>query len=455
MLINISEYFIESGREWRIGENTDVPREVAARWIADGKATADTDGVRNQSPVSGGGAPRKYLRAACIGTSIYSGAGLKAPDGTTILIGNTWAPMKPWEQCPGQDSWFTWLCLLSGGMIRHYLNGAISSDVLSNMVSRYYADIGQYRPDVVFFGDPTNDINGDQTDSDIRSRIDNLRLQIISSGATPILVMASPRGDNATKNQRTRQHNVWARYYADANGLMLIDPFAVMLDPESTSGYPLAGSTVDSLHPTMDTAQLAGLKALDDLAGVLVGNTVAGPSRMPWIAQDRAATPNLLANPLFQDDANADGSADGWAGSGTRTLGTEFGAVVGTYQQVVFTSPANFYFPITIDGVTHAVGDRIAFSALISVTNTASAQVAAGILKIGGAVYSSTAFGYGNSGSGLSLDVPWTPIYCEMTVPTGATLLRCGMFAAAGSGSMRMAQARAINLTKQYGISLG
>ena len=56
MLVNITEHFIESGREWQVGQNPDVPREVAAMWIADGKATADTDGVRNQSPVSGGGA---------------------------------------------------------------------------------------------------------------------------------------------------------------------------------------------------------------------------------------------------------------------------------------------------------------------------------------------------------------------------------------------------------------
>ena len=55
MLVNITEHFIESGREWQVGQNPDVPREVAAMWIADGKATADTDGARNQFPVSGGG----------------------------------------------------------------------------------------------------------------------------------------------------------------------------------------------------------------------------------------------------------------------------------------------------------------------------------------------------------------------------------------------------------------
>ena len=53
MFINISEHFIEAGREWNIGENPDVPTEVADRWISEGKATADTDGVRNQYPVSG------------------------------------------------------------------------------------------------------------------------------------------------------------------------------------------------------------------------------------------------------------------------------------------------------------------------------------------------------------------------------------------------------------------
>ena len=53
MLVNITEHFVESGREWQVGQNPDVPREVAAMWIVDGKATADTDGARNQSPVSG------------------------------------------------------------------------------------------------------------------------------------------------------------------------------------------------------------------------------------------------------------------------------------------------------------------------------------------------------------------------------------------------------------------
>lgn len=46
MLVNIIEHFQESGRWWRIGENPDVPTEVADRWISEGKAARDNDGIR-------------------------------------------------------------------------------------------------------------------------------------------------------------------------------------------------------------------------------------------------------------------------------------------------------------------------------------------------------------------------------------------------------------------------
>lgn len=46
MLVNIIEHFQEGGRWWRIGENPDVPTEVADRWISEGKAARDNDGIR-------------------------------------------------------------------------------------------------------------------------------------------------------------------------------------------------------------------------------------------------------------------------------------------------------------------------------------------------------------------------------------------------------------------------
>ena len=98
MLVNITEYFIEAGREWKVGQNPDVPREVAARWIADGKATADTDGARNQFPVSGGGggggvwgsitgtlSSQTDLQAALAGKAdVGSGGGSSQPAASSI-----------------------------------------------------------------------------------------------------------------------------------------------------------------------------------------------------------------------------------------------------------------------------------------------------------------------------------------------------------------------------------
>jgi hypothetical protein len=47
MLVNIAQTFDFNGRRWITGENPDVDRAIALRWIAEGKATADTDGVQD------------------------------------------------------------------------------------------------------------------------------------------------------------------------------------------------------------------------------------------------------------------------------------------------------------------------------------------------------------------------------------------------------------------------
>lgn len=55
MFVEITKHFIEGNRQWRRGENPDLPPEVAQRWIADGRAVADTDGVRGDDAVGGAG----------------------------------------------------------------------------------------------------------------------------------------------------------------------------------------------------------------------------------------------------------------------------------------------------------------------------------------------------------------------------------------------------------------
>lgn len=49
MLVNIIKNFDTPGRRWLAGQNVDVDEAIARKWIADGYATRDTDGV--QSPL--------------------------------------------------------------------------------------------------------------------------------------------------------------------------------------------------------------------------------------------------------------------------------------------------------------------------------------------------------------------------------------------------------------------
>lgn len=89
MLVNIAQHFIEQGRTWLVGESVDVPTEVAQRWIADGKATADADGRRDQSSVSGDGVPAAFASRAL--TSADDGYTLVCASAQTATV-NTGLP---------------------------------------------------------------------------------------------------------------------------------------------------------------------------------------------------------------------------------------------------------------------------------------------------------------------------------------------------------------------------
>lgn len=390
------------------------------------------------------------LRAACIGTSIYAN-GLRAVDNVTVQIGNTWGPMDAsGMQQASAGSWFTWLCLLSGGRIVHHYNAGISSDRLDNMAARFAADVVAKRPDVVFLGDATNDINNDVSDSLIRGYVDSMVRAARAAGIAPILTATTRRNDTYAKNLRVREHNLWLQRYAWANRLPFIDPFAVLVDPANANGNVLTSLVPDGLHPNHAGAKAAGQKALDDLAGILRGNTT--PSRSPLLPQDRTGGPNLWQNGLALDDVNADGKADSWAfgaTGGTFSLVTD-ATVLGKAQQVVVgsASPWIGYQP-SVDGVNVREGDRLAWSGM------AKADAAAGNLqwklqigKLGGTgAYDVCPIGY-SAGGAVGMDLPWSPFYCEIVVPIGATALRAGMFSQTGTGTMSLAQQQIINLTK-------
>jgi hypothetical protein len=393
------------------------------------------------------------LRAACIGTSIYAND-LRTCDAVTVDVGQSWdhTKMSRFMQGGGGRSWFTWLCLLSAGRIMQCYNGAESGSTLTQMQARFARDIIPQKPDLVFLGDATNDINTGVDDATIRGLITTMVGQAKAANIVPVIVSTIHRNDDTAKNARVRTHNEWLRRYAWANGYTFIDPFAALIDPASTTAGTLASLLQDGvLHPNVAGGKLAGQRALDSLAGLLRGNT--DPSKAPFIAQHRAG-PNLLVNPLFQDDVNADGKADSWGigGAATFSLGTD-SRVLGKLQTVNITGSAQTINQgISVDGSAVAVGDRLALSGLIDVTADAgSLQWNVGIYTLSQVgTWASNPIGYGGGSGGgpVGGDLPLAAFYCELTVPTGATLVRAEAKGFSGTGTFKIAQWRLINLTK-------
>lgn len=395
------------------------------------------------------------LRAACIGTSIYA-SGLTTADNKVVDVTTSPAwdatKMDRYMQGHGSKSWFTWMCLLSNGRILPHYNAAESGSTLTQQAARFQSQVIPKRPDVVFLGDATNDINTAVTDATIQGLITQQVGWALAANITPIIVATTRRGDDATKNTRVRNHNEWLRRYAWANGYAFIDPFAALVDPASTNGYPIASLLADGvLHPNEAGGKLAGQRALDDLAGLIPGN--ADPSKAKFIVQDRAASPNLFLNPLFQDDVNSDGIADNWTVSGTKSIVTD-SRVVGKMQVSDITaSGQGIGKDITVDGTNVSVGDRLAFSGLLEVSASANAmQWGVYLMAVGQATtWASNPIGYGGSGGGgpVGADLPLTAFYCELTVPTGATIMRAkAQSFVGGTGTIKAAQWRLVNLTK-------
>lgn len=122
---------------------------------------------------------------------------------------------------------------------------------------------------------------------------------VVSKGVEPVLCTLLPRADDVTRNEKVIAFNNWLRDYAKQNGYILADTFNTFANPDGT---PKEGClNVDNLHPeTLGYREL--VKTIEDVLPNLV-------PEHPW------STPtdgNVVINPTFTGDENADGIADGW-----------------------------------------------------------------------------------------------------------------------------------------------
>lgn len=405
-------------------------------------------------PFSAWPASTTRLRAVALGDSTTAG-GLKSVDGTVVQVGNTWAAMDGIGiQQAGNSSWFTWACLLSGGRILNVYNGGIASDTTVGMVARFTTDVLNKKPDVLFLGDAHNDfsvgsgITQQQTRDNIVAMIRLARL----NGILPILGTCYPE-NNATLAPTLRKHNAWLKQlaagrdatYPDVAHLYIVDRYSAVVDATSSTGAWTGSYTSDGTHPNVAGGIVAGQKVVNDLAGLLRGNTT---NWGPFAATDNVqGSPNRIFNGLFITDTNADGLADSWTVSGgtsTSTIVTD-SAVTGKVQQVAVTAGGPLiYQQLSVDGTNIAVGDRLKWAGLVKIAG------ASGTLNFipqisfpGVATYTVQPLT-----QTAGIDFGWAYFEVEAVVPASATSLRAGVNVVSGTGTVSLAQQQIINLTR-------
>lgn len=396
------------------------------------------------------------LRAVVIGDSTDAG-GLKSVDGTVVQVGNSWATMSGiGTQQAGNSSWFTWACLLSGGRLLNVYNGGIASDNTPGMIARFTTDVINNKPDVLFVGSAHNDfsvgstVTQQQTRDNIVTMIRRARLK----GIIPILSTCYPE-NNATLAPVIRKHNAWLKTlaqgrdssYPDVGHMFLVDRYAAVVDPASSTGAWLSSYTSDGTHPNVAGGMAVGNRVLADLAGLLRGSTTAFS---PWLPTDNVqGSPNRIFNGLFQNDANSDGLADSWTISGgttTPTLVTD-SSVVGKAQQVVVSAGAPLiYQQISIDGTNIQIGDRLKWVGLIKVAGSSGSLNFIHQLSFPG-VSSYTVQPLTQT---VGVDYGWSYYEVEAVVPTSATSLRAGGSVVAGTGTVSFAQQALYNMTRGF-----
>lgn len=371
----------------------------------------------------GGGKTRTTLtlgnRFAFLGDSTSIGA----TDGIDVTPQNRWG-----------NAWPTFAHLLSGGRIRHVVNGAKGGTKTDDMLANFDVRIAPYKPTAVVILAGTNDVdeagNWDSTTfPGYRSNYQAIVSKVLAIGATPVVctILASTIG-TALRRTRTHQVNTWLRAYATANGFPLMDFHKVLVDP--ANGQFAAGTSTDGLHPNAAGNVL--------LAQAFV-NTV-----LPLVPPNDPPLPDEPSGNMVQGLFLADtaGVPTGWNafGAGATLVNsiTTDSAILGRIAQVDVTDTTTRGLLVQV-GTGWSVGDRLAFCGRVQYTYGGTGNgLRVRVNAFTAAVEFSAAYDLGVTfGPGV--------FYRELVVPSGTT--RIDVYLTAANGTAKFSQVGLYNLT--------
>lgn len=331
------------------------------------------------------------------------------------------------------ESWPIYAAILSQQRMRLVYNAGVGGDQSSSMLARFATDVTAYAPNLVTIGAGTNDIGNGVPFATFKANIAGLVAACQAIGAKPVLRTIPPRDAGGFKATIV-QWNAWLRYFAEINGLTILDFYRTLTDP-ATGDY-IASFGGDGIHPSA-----AGCAALGEVAAVQLGPMLPGNGpAMPVDATE--ATYNVIGGAGLFLTAQGSGLGTGWTpGSAPTgvvlTTPTVLG-VAGKVQRVTATASSGLYVFARSVATGFSVGDRLRVVGLVTsnggVTFTAKGTVAG-------------ASGGCSAVSTLSRAVD-RAVFCEdFTVPPGATGVGVQLEVGAGTGVVDFGQVGLYNLT--------
>lgn len=384
--------------------------------------------------------PSVRLRCVAIGDSTTAGNSTD-PSNTGFTLGNTLVGAGGIGRYRhGAESWFTHMCLQSNGRLLEVFNAGLANDRTPNMLARFATDVAAYSPDVVFLGDAHNDFTTGSgvTLAQTKANIVAMIAATKAIGAIPVLGTVYP-DPGADYGVNLRIYNAWLKAYGQQNGILVVDKYAAVVDPASSTGAWTAAYASDNTHATAAGAKVAGAKVLADMAGLLRGNATGWG---PFVATDnvQASTGNLLTNGLFINGTNPPTS---WALSGTATnsVGTD-SAVLGNAWTVTIAS-SNAVEARQALATGWSVGDKLKWAGLAKVTGNAGSLIWQPRFYFnGGPTYAVHPLK-----QVTALDYGWFSWEVDMIVPASTTSIVPAFTVTSGTGAFSLAQWQILNMT--------
>ncbi|MCU1675351.1 MAG: hypothetical protein JWM93_109 [Frankiales bacterium] len=277
----------------------------------------------------------------------------------------------------------------------------------------------------------------------VKANLLSMYTQLIAAGVMPVpCTLTANTGNTSAQASLTDQINNFIRIYAAAHKLPVMD---VATLTNTTAGGQVTGWFADASHPNAVGAKGIGAFVATQLASILP------PFTPPVAIVNSSPTTdfNLVTNPLFLTDTNADGTPDNFtvvAGSATGSValvaGT--GSVRGNYMVVSRSGGTGIYYAKMAASAPVVAGRRMALSLRLKATVEAgSAQC---FVR---AVHASNTTVYAGI-SEWAADIAEPGLfYTEFVVPAGVTNINIWAGLSAGTGSISVAQLSFRDLTAQ------